>query len=244
MTYEPTPIDTSGIELSPAIRELTERLAASAHDQWSRKRLAEGWKYGPKRSDDLKENPCLVPYEQLPDSEKEYDRSMAMETLKAILALGYRIEPGAAPADAAHRAQEPVASSTGKPFGLAVKALVADDQDRVLLIRRSPKSKSFASQWDLPGGKADPGEAFDVAMAREAFEETGLTIDVTGVAGAYEYEMPRVRAVILFLEARRVAGGVRLSDEHDAHQWVSRADLTSVDIADQLREFVGNYRRR
>jgi ryanodine receptor 2 len=92
LSYQPTPIDTSGVTLTREILELTELLARNAHDHWARQRVAEGWKYGPRRDDARKEHPCLVPYEELPESEKDYDRKAAMETLKAIQALGYRIE--------------------------------------------------------------------------------------------------------------------------------------------------------
>jgi hypothetical protein len=89
--YQPSPIDTSGVTLTDEIVELTERLAENTHDLWARQRMAEGWRYGPKRDDTAKEHPDLVPYGDLPDSEKEYDRKTTMETLKAIVALGYRI---------------------------------------------------------------------------------------------------------------------------------------------------------
>jgi RyR domain len=92
MNYEPKPIDTSNVQISEEILELGERLAENAHDIYGRQRLAEGWSYGPERNDAMKENPTLVPYKELPESEKEYDRQIAMETLKAIIALGYRIE--------------------------------------------------------------------------------------------------------------------------------------------------------
>jgi hypothetical protein len=91
LQYEPQPIDTGRVLLDGEIRELTELLARNAHDIWARQRLADGWHFGPKRNDQQKEHPCLVPYEELPESEKEYDRNAATETLKAILALGYRI---------------------------------------------------------------------------------------------------------------------------------------------------------
>lgn len=54
--------------------------------------MNDGWVFGSKRNDEKKEHPCLIEYDQLPESEKEYDRKAAMETLKAIIALGYRIE--------------------------------------------------------------------------------------------------------------------------------------------------------
>ena len=92
MAYEPKPIDTSNVQLSAALLALTEQLAENAHDLYARQRMGEGWRYGPRRNDVTRENPTLVPYQDLPESEKEYDRQMAMETLKAIIALGYRIE--------------------------------------------------------------------------------------------------------------------------------------------------------
>ena len=92
MAYRPTPIDTSEIKLADDLLELRERIAANAHDVWASRRLAEGWKYGPARDDVAKQHPDLVPYADLPDTEKQYDRDTAMETLKAIIALGYRIE--------------------------------------------------------------------------------------------------------------------------------------------------------
>ena len=91
MLYEPKPINTSEVALPRELLELTERLAENAHDVWARQRMAEGWTYGPQRDDTAKRHPDLVPYAELPESEKEYDRKAAMETLKAIAALGYTI---------------------------------------------------------------------------------------------------------------------------------------------------------
>jgi hypothetical protein len=91
-TYQPRPIETSEVALSDDLLELTERLAENAHDHWAKRRLADGWSWGAARDDAAKKHPCLVPYDQLPESEKEYDRDSAIETLRAIIALGYRIE--------------------------------------------------------------------------------------------------------------------------------------------------------
>ena len=90
--YEPKPIDTGDIVLTDEIAGLTEKLAENAHDQWALRRLSEGWKWGPNRDDEARTNPTLVPYGDLPESEKEYDRTTAMETVKAILALGFQIK--------------------------------------------------------------------------------------------------------------------------------------------------------
>ena len=92
MEYTPRPIDTSNVELPPEVRELAERLAEHVHDLWALQRMADGWRYGPRRDDARKEHPGLVPYAELSEAEKEYDRITALKTLAAIIALGYRIE--------------------------------------------------------------------------------------------------------------------------------------------------------
>ena len=90
--YKPKPIDTSGIELPPELLELTEKIAENVHENWAVGRIAGGWTYGETRNDELKTTPCLVPYSELSENEKEYDRVTALETLKLIVALGYEIK--------------------------------------------------------------------------------------------------------------------------------------------------------
>jgi hypothetical protein len=89
--YIPHPLDTSHVSLAH-LEPLLEQLARNAHEMWAQKRLADGWTFGPKRDDDNKTHPSLVPYEQLSESEKSYDRALVNEALKAILSLGYTIE--------------------------------------------------------------------------------------------------------------------------------------------------------
>ena len=71
---------------------LVERIAENVHEVWAAGRVAEGWIYGAERNDVLKQTPCLIPYAELPESEKAYDRNTALNTLKLVMALGYRIE--------------------------------------------------------------------------------------------------------------------------------------------------------
>lgn len=92
MPYDPTPIDTSKVALSDDLLQLTEKLAENAHDVWARERMQEGWTHGARRDDEHKKHPCLVPYGELSEAEKRIDRSVAMTTLKAILALGFEIK--------------------------------------------------------------------------------------------------------------------------------------------------------
>jgi hypothetical protein len=89
--YRPEPRDTSSVEITPDVVALTELLARNTHENWAHERLSHGWRWGPARDDEKKEHPCLVPYDELPEEEKEYDRRTALETIRLILALGYRI---------------------------------------------------------------------------------------------------------------------------------------------------------
>lgn len=89
--YTPHPIDTSDVELSPELEELVERLSESNHDNWARQRIRDGWVHGGQRDDDRKTHPGLVPYDELPDGEKAYDRISVVETVKAMIALGYEV---------------------------------------------------------------------------------------------------------------------------------------------------------
>lgn len=92
-TYDPKPIDTSDVQLDEDLVELASRLAVNAHENWARRRIDEGWSYGPRRDDVTKEHPSLAPYDDLPESEREYDRIMVTETIKGAIALGFTIAP-------------------------------------------------------------------------------------------------------------------------------------------------------
>ena len=90
--YEPEPIKTEEVTLSDILTVLQEAIAENAHDVWAINRIKEGWKWGPRRDDEKKENPDLVPYCALPEGEKEYDRQTAMGTIKLIQKLGFEIK--------------------------------------------------------------------------------------------------------------------------------------------------------
>ncbi len=87
--YQPKPINTAHIEFPEELIDLIERLAENSHDIWARQRIKDGWVYGPERNDTNKEHPDLVPYNELPEDEKKYDRDSAIETIKSVIALGY-----------------------------------------------------------------------------------------------------------------------------------------------------------
>lgn len=84
----PQSTDTGDVVLPESLMPLIEALAENVHDTWAKGRMDEGWTYGPVRDDARKQHPCLVPYSDLPESEKAYDRATAISTLKFICKQG------------------------------------------------------------------------------------------------------------------------------------------------------------
>jgi class 3 adenylate cyclase len=171
LEYKPKPIDTFGVVLSPAIAQLSELLAKNAHEHWAQMRLAQGWRYGPRSEQARKKNPNLIPYEDLPESEKEFDRQTAIETIKALLAAGYTIHPPA-PAQARNeitptaphttqqlsRAAQILADPTGLDLGEARKLWTGHDPDAW-----SGNPQIYALLAERMLGLGEPLMAYDVA---------------------------------------------------------------------------------
>ena len=88
-SYEPHPQNLAGVELEPELIELREAIAENAHEVWAQARKLEGWTYGPVRDDEKKLHPDMLPYHLLPESEKKYDRQMAISTIKLVKKLGW-----------------------------------------------------------------------------------------------------------------------------------------------------------
>lgn len=90
--YIPNPVDTTDIQLPDELTPLLEAMAKNVHEIWAQGRINQGWIYGEERDDAKKHHPCLVPYEELPEEEKVYDRNTSVETLKLILKLGFVVK--------------------------------------------------------------------------------------------------------------------------------------------------------
>ena len=89
--YTPQPIDTTDVMLPVELEQLVEEMSKNVHEVWAETRIKQGWTYGEQRNDELKTHPCLVPYEDLSEEEKEYDRNTSIGTLKLIMKLGFKI---------------------------------------------------------------------------------------------------------------------------------------------------------
>lgn len=91
--YIPNPVNTKSVDLPKDLEPLVEEMSKNVHEVWAATRLSQGWTYGEKRNDAEMKHPCLVPYEELSEEEKEYDRNTSVETIKLILKLGFKIMP-------------------------------------------------------------------------------------------------------------------------------------------------------
>lgn len=89
--YRPEPVDTSDVVVPDELMELVEHMAKNVHEVWALSRIEQGWTWGEKRDDAAKKHPDLVPYEELTEEEKDYDRHTSLSTIKLILKLGFKI---------------------------------------------------------------------------------------------------------------------------------------------------------
>lgn len=123
-------------------------------------------------------------------------------------------------------------------FGLAVRALIFDEEGKVLILKRSTESKTNPGRWELPGGKVDQGESFDKALIREVYEETNLKIALDHVVGASQQNLPLIRAVHIIMSGKIVEGELNLSSEHEGYAWEFLENLYDYELADWLDDFL------
>ena len=245
-------------EIRKILRHHMETLACEEHELWMHQKVTNGWRLPTdgKRDKAQKLNECLVPYNELVDSDREKDRNSIKNYPVVVNDAGFTIVAERALQrcwafvtelndtldslrfDWLQRRERLVSR---EPFGVAVRAVILDQQQRCLLVRRSNACKSFSGTWEWPGGKVDPGETYDAAVLREVAEETGLQIELTGVAGAYPIEVRGIHIAVLCLEATLAGGDLQLSEEHDDSEWVPLEDLGQRDLTPGLREFAEKY---
>ncbi|MFU2192590.1 NUDIX hydrolase [Methanobacterium sp. MZD130B] len=125
-------------------------------------------------------------------------------------------------------------------FGLSVRALLTDDEGKVLILKRSTNSRTNPGKWEFPGGKVDQGESFDHALVREVHEETQLNISLEHVVGVSEQNLHVIRAVHIIMSGEIMGGTLKLSSEHEGYAWVFFENLPEYDLADWLQDFVNN----
>lgn len=123
-------------------------------------------------------------------------------------------------------------------FGLSVRVLLANEEGKILILKRSTDSKTNPGKWELPGGKVDQGESFDQALIREVHEETQLKITLDHVVGVSEQNLHLIRAVHIIMSGKIIQGNLTLSSEHEGYAWVFFENLAEYELADWLNDFL------
>jgi len=125
-------------------------------------------------------------------------------------------------------------------FGLSVRVLLTDENNKILILKRSTDSKTNPGKWEFPGGKVDQGESFDQALIREVCEETQLKISLDHVVGVSEQNLHLIRAVHIIMSGKIIEGKLTLSSEHEGYAWVFFENLVEYELADWLNDFLNN----
>jgi 8-oxo-dGTP diphosphatase len=123
-------------------------------------------------------------------------------------------------------------------YGLAVRVLLADQDGKILILKRATDSKTNPGKWELPGGKVNQDESFDHALIREVYEETNLKISLEHVIGAAEQNLHIIRAVHIIMSGKIDEGELTLSSEHEGYAWVLIETLPDYELADWLQDYV------
>jgi 8-oxo-dGTP diphosphatase len=127
------------------------------------------------------------------------------------------------------------------PVEVCGRALIIDQNGRVLVLKRSDDSSSNPGKWELPGGKPNKGESFEDSFRREVLEETGFTITIQQSAGTADQLVSGHHVVHVIMIASIQSGGLAISDEHSSFQWVEMSELGGLDKADWFTRYCQFY---
>lgn len=123
------------------------------------------------------------------------------------------------------------------PYGLTMRGLLKQN-NKFLILRRHPNSKTNADCWELPGGKVDPGEDFDKALIREFIEETSLTIKIGDLLGAVQEDFPYKRTIAVIMHVESISGEIIISDEHTEWNWASIDEIKDLNLSGWFKKLL------
>ena len=112
-----------------------------------------------------------------------------------------------------------------KGYGLSVRG-IAKKNEKILVLKRHPKSKTFPNQWEFPGGKAEHTEYFDETLKREFKEETNLKVEPCKFYEAIEDEQAKIITIQIYMYVNILEDDeVKISDEHIDYAWKNINEL-------------------
>ena len=125
-----------------------------------------------------------------------------------------------------------------KKYGLTMRGIIRNDDGKILILKRHPKSKTDPGMWELPGGKVENGEHFTDALIREIKEETDLEGEVGDFCEAVQNDYAHKRSVQLIMYLENVEGEVKISDEHTDWMWADLDKIKTLDISTSLEKIL------
>ena len=123
-----------------------------------------------------------------------------------------------------------------KGYGLTVRGVIKNNEDKILIVKRHPKSKTDPEMWELPGGKVEKGEHFTDALIREIKEETNLDCKVGDFCEAVQNDYMHKRTVQLMMYLIDIKGNVKISEEHTEWIWASIDEMKTLEISSSLKK--------
>lgn len=122
------------------------------------------------------------------------------------------------------------------PYGLTVRGIIKNENNEILIVKRHPKSKTDPEMWELPGGKVEKGEYFDVALIREIKEETNLDCSVGDFCEAVQNDYMHKRTVQLMMYLDDVEGEFKISEEHTDGKYASIDEIKTLKLSSSFKK--------
>ena len=122
------------------------------------------------------------------------------------------------------------------PYGLTVRGIIKNEKDEILILKRHPKSRTDPEKWELPGGKVEKGEDFDVALVREIKEETNLDGSIGDFCEAVQNDYMHKRTVQIMMYLKDLTGEVKISDEHIDWMWANIEQMKTLELSTSLKK--------
>ncbi|MCK9151034.1 NUDIX hydrolase [Methanobacterium alcaliphilum] len=124
------------------------------------------------------------------------------------------------------------------PFKLVVRAVIKNQDGKILILKRSRDSRSNPCCWELPGGKVEPEEDFDKALIREIKEETNLNIVLKKAAGIAQQDLPYSHSIHVIMNVKVISGDLKISHEHEEYQWAFLDEIKTLKLSEWFYELI------
>jgi 8-oxo-dGTP diphosphatase len=122
---------------------------------------------------------------------------------------------------------------------VVVRVLARTRCGAYLLVRRARTERSFPGQWELPGGRAEDGEAAADAVVRELAEETGVSCTTPPeLVAEARRRSPRAKPMLELCFAVETSGEPQLSPEHDAVSLYRPGDALPGELTESAADFL------